>query len=219
MNLVMGTKERRTRKREARRQDILEKTKELFKIKGLSSTTMEDIASRAEISPGTTYLYFKNKEEIYASINLMTLQFIFEETRKVFNNKNLDPGKKILELKNAFYRAFEHDPLILKNIIRFQLEDGPNHLSPELLQQINTLTGEAISMMADIYKDGVYQGMFRNDNSITIADTIWAIFTGLMIYEEAKRTINPKKNFFKSTLDKAFNIFYRGIQNPVPREP
>jgi AcrR family transcriptional regulator len=57
----MGIKERKARERESRRQEILNTAKELFMIKGLSSTTIEDIGNRAKISAGTTHLYFKNK--------------------------------------------------------------------------------------------------------------------------------------------------------------
>lgn len=208
----MGTLERRERERKGRRQQILNAAKELFMEKGLSLTTIEDIATRAELSQGTIYFYFKNKEELYASLNLMTLQFICDETRKIFNSEQLGPEGKILELKNVFYRTFEYDPLILRNIMRLQLEDTLQTLSPELLSQINTLTKKTMTMMAGIYEDGVRQGKFREEIGVAVADMMWAMFIGLVLYEEAKRKINSKKDFLKPTLDKAFDIFSRGIK-------
>ena len=56
----MGTLERRERERERRREEILGAAKELFIAKGLSYTTIEDIAKKAELSQGTIYFYFKN---------------------------------------------------------------------------------------------------------------------------------------------------------------
>jgi hypothetical protein len=44
------------------------------------------------------------------------------------------------------------------------------------------------------------------------ADIIWGTFAGLMMWEGAKRRINPKKDFLKSTLNQAFDIFCRGIK-------
>lgn len=208
----MGTLERRERERKGRRQQILIAAKELFMQKGLSLTTIEDIATRAELSQGTIYFYFKNKEELYASLNLMTLQFIYDETKKLFNNQKLGPVEKILELKNIFYRIFQRDPLILRNILRLQLEDTLLSLSPELLNQINALTKKAMTLMANIYEDGVRKGMFRKENSMAIADSMWSMFIGLVLYEGAKTKLNPKKDFLKSTLDKAFGIFCRGIK-------
>ena len=42
--------------------------KRVFSEKGYSKSTMEDIAREAELSPGTLYLYFKNKDELFFSI-------------------------------------------------------------------------------------------------------------------------------------------------------
>ena len=66
----MGIHERKERERERRRQQIIVAAKRVFIRKGLSKTTMEDIANESELSPGTLYLYFKNKEELYASLSL-----------------------------------------------------------------------------------------------------------------------------------------------------
>ena len=118
----MGVKERRAREKEKRRQEILDTAKQVFMIKGISSTTIEDIANRTELSPATIYLYFKNKEELYAYLNLATLEFVCHEVRKIFHSKRLvGPGEKIAEVKNAFYKTFKYDPLILRNVMRVQL--------------------------------------------------------------------------------------------------
>jgi AcrR family transcriptional regulator len=208
----MGTQERREREKERRREEILNAAKELFITNGLTLTTIEDIAKKVELSQGAIYLYFKNKEELYASLNLMTLQFIYAETRKVFDNEQLGPEEKLLELKNVFYKTFEYDPLILRNIMRLQLEDALLTLSPELLTEINTLTKKTMNMMSEIYLEGVRQGKFRKENGVALADIMWTMFIGIVLYEEAKRRLNPKKDFLKPTFDKAFEIFLRGIK-------
>ena len=66
----MGIQERKQRERERRRQQIIVAAKRVFSERGFSKTTMEDIAREAELSPGTLYLYFKNKDELYASLSL-----------------------------------------------------------------------------------------------------------------------------------------------------
>ncbi len=43
------------------------------------------------------------------------------------------------------------------------------------------------------------------------ADIIWAVFSGLVVWEGAKKQLNPKKDFLKSTLDRAFEVFVKGI--------
>ena len=72
----MGIQERKERERERRRQQIIVAAKRVFSNKGFNKATMEDIATEAELSPGTLYLYFKNKEELYASLSIRILQYL-----------------------------------------------------------------------------------------------------------------------------------------------
>lgn len=208
----MGIKERRAREKTYRKQEILNTAKKVFMEKGISLTRLEDIAERAELSPATIYLYFKNKEELYASLNLDTLNFIYVKLMNISKNKKIGPAEKLIKVKNAFYKTFQNDPLILRNIIRVQLEDGLTTLSPGLLSQINSSTKRTMNAIAEIYEQGVVEGVFRKEKGIGVADMLWGTFTGLMVYEEAKKKIDPRKNYFKATLDRAFNIIFRGLQ-------
>ena len=72
----MGIQERKEREKERRRQQIMVAAKRVFTEKGFSSATMEDIAAKAELSAGTLYLYFKSKDELYASLSLRVLQYL-----------------------------------------------------------------------------------------------------------------------------------------------
>ncbi|RLC22759.1 MAG: TetR/AcrR family transcriptional regulator, partial [Deltaproteobacteria bacterium] len=66
----MGIQERKEREKGRRRQQIMIAAKRVFSLKGFNKATMEDIANEAELSPGTLYLYFKNKDELCASLSL-----------------------------------------------------------------------------------------------------------------------------------------------------
>ncbi len=77
---------RRIREKENRVNTILKAAEELFGRKGYHSTSIEEIADLAEISTGSVYFYFKNKEELL--IKLMQeighdlRKFMGEEFRK-----------------------------------------------------------------------------------------------------------------------------------------
>ena len=60
----MGIAERKEREKEHRRNTILDAAEEVFFSKGINLATMDEVAERAELSKGTLYLYFKNKEEL-----------------------------------------------------------------------------------------------------------------------------------------------------------
>lgn len=47
-------------------------------------------------------------------------------------------------------------------------------------------------------------------------DIVWAMFSGLVLWEESKRLFDPKKDHSRSILDLAMKIFGRGIyRTPV----
>jgi AcrR family transcriptional regulator len=99
----MGIQERKQRERERRRQQIIVAAKRVFSEKGFSKTTMEDIAREAELSPGTLYLYFKNKDELYASLSLRILQYMNIRLGDVKKEKDSNPEQKIASIKEALY--------------------------------------------------------------------------------------------------------------------
>jgi len=59
---------RREREKQLRRQSILSAAEILFAHNGYRKTKIEDIAEKAEVSVGTVYGYFQNKEELLAAV-------------------------------------------------------------------------------------------------------------------------------------------------------
>lgn len=55
---------RRLREKEQRYETLLRAAEHLFVHRGYHETSVENIADRAEVSVGTVYFYFKNKEEL-----------------------------------------------------------------------------------------------------------------------------------------------------------
>ena len=209
----MGIQERKERERERRRQQIIVAAKRVFSIKGFSKTTMEDIAKEAELSPGTLYLYFKNKDELYASLSLRVLQYLSIRLEHVLGEKGLSPQKRIESLKQAMVDVYEFDPMILINMFHLQSSETLKNLSPELLSDIKSLSRKSLGVMASIFEDGIQKGEFIDRHPVALGDTLWALFSGLVLWEESKRIIDDEKNYLKQTLEVAFEIFARGIRS------
>ena len=126
----MGIQERKEREKERRRQQIMVAAKRVFSEKGFNKATMEDIAQEAELSPGTLYLYFKNKEELYASLSLRILQYLLLRIEHVNAMKDGGPDEKLKALMEAMYDVYEFDPLIIINMFHLQSSDTLKNLSP-----------------------------------------------------------------------------------------
>lgn len=208
----MGIQERKEREKERRRQQIMVAAKRVFSEKGFSKATMEDIAQEAELSPGTLYLYFKNKEELYASLSLRILQYLLLRIEHVNAVKGAGPDDKLKQLMEAMYDVYEFDPLIIINMFHLQSSETLRNLSPQLLEEIKELSGKSMGAISQIFKEGVAKGIFINHHPVALADTFWSVFSGVILWLTSKKLIDESKDFLKETLSVAFEIFYKGVK-------
>jgi len=207
----MGIQERKERERERRRQQIMVAAKRVFTNKGFAKATMEDIAKEAELSPGTLYLYFKNKDELYASLSLRILQYLMIRLEHVNAEPFTNATQRLNALKEAMFDVYEFDPLILINMFHMQSSETLKNLSQDLLSQIESLSRSSLKVMANIFEDGIRKNLFVDRHPNAIADILWSLFSGIILWETSKKIINGEKDFLKETFDIAFEIFSRGI--------
>jgi len=193
----MGIRERKEREKERRRQQIIVAAKRVFSEKGFNKATMEDIANEAELSPGTLYLYFKNKEELYASLSLRILQYLLIRLEHVDDKEISDPKEKLNALIEAMYDVYAFDPLIIINMFHLQSSETLKNLSPQLLDEIVDLNRKSAAKIAKIFKEGTKQKVFINKNHVALADIFWSLFSGVILYEASKKSMNEKKGLFE----------------------
>ena len=144
----MGLAERRAREkgiqRSKRRREILNAARTLFRTKGYNGTTMEEIAREAELSPGALYLYFNNKEELWASLSFEVLEYVNETIERVYNEKGQSAEKKLERLTETLYKLYEFDPFSMINLIRLQASEKTENCSAETLSRIDELTAKNV---------------------------------------------------------------------------
>ncbi len=104
----MGTAERRAREREQLRSRILDAASELFIEEGFANVSLRKIADKIEYSPATIYLYFRDKNDLLASL-----------CRETFNGLR----EELLRLEQE-----QTDPVeLLRRGLRFYIEFGLQH--------------------------------------------------------------------------------------------
>jgi AcrR family transcriptional regulator len=204
---------RHERERERRRQQIIAASKRAFAAKGFSKTTIKDIANEAELSPGTLYIYFKNKDELYASLSIRMLKHLIVRLQHVKERKGLRPRQRIDAVKKALCEVYEIDPPMLINLYHLQSSETLENISTELYDQIVDLTRRSLRTLADIFQEGIRDRRFPKKSPMQLALVVWSMFSGLILWEESKRALNDRKDFLRPTLDVAFEIFSRGIHD------
>lgn len=153
--------------KEARREQLLEVAAQLWHENNFASITMLEVASRANLAKGTTYLYFQTKEELLLALLKRELENWFLELGLSLNKKvSLTPKEfaqritkslvqrqalmrliciqsSILEQNIDFERALEFKSFLLENalnaskLIEAKLEFLKRGEGMVLLQRIN----------------------------------------------------------------------------------
>lgn len=208
----MGIKERREREKKQRRQQIVDAAKKVFSANGFNKATMGDIAREAEISPATIYLYFNNKEDLFASLSLEVLQYMLSRLELVDKKTVVNSHEKIMAIKEALFEVYEYNPFVLMNMFHLQSNESLKNLSPNLLSDIKKLAQKSFRLMSKIFEEGIKKGDFIKRQTIALSDIVWALFAGIVLWEESKRLIDSHKDYLRSTLEIGFEIFGRGIK-------
>lgn len=208
----MGIKERKAREREMRRQQIMVAAKRVFTARGYEKSTMEDIAREAELSPGTIYLYFKSKDELYASLCLRVLRFINVKVNHAVDNAAPDYEAQQEALLGAIREVYDYDPMILNNMFHLQSSETLKSLSPELLNEINDLSRRSLQAMAGMFARGIENDRVIDRHPLALADILWALFSGIVLWEESKKMLNADRYDLENTLSTAFELFGLGLR-------
>ena len=206
----MGIKERKEREKERRKQQIMVAAKRVFSEKGFSRATMDDIAKEAELSAGTIYLYFKNKDELCASLTLRILQYLQMRVEHVENERNVKGERQIELLKEALFDVYKFDPLVLRNMFHLHSSEAFQNLSTDLLDEINTLSKNAIETIGKIFENIKKDNDLSDYSPTSIAYIVWALFSGLCLWEESRETFFQDKEL-EDSLNFAFEILKKGL--------
>ena len=155
----MGTTQRREREKQQRRLDIVNTARQLFFSKGFRDTTIDDIARASELARGTIYLYFENKEEIYATVLEEGLEMLAQLLDHA-QDPQADPLTNLLAAHDAFME-FHDRHAEYYNVLTLDKMQVVEAL-PETQQQrlAAKITAMAEKMAANL-QDGMAQGYFR----------------------------------------------------------
>jgi AcrR family transcriptional regulator len=209
----MGIAERKQKEKEARRESILNAAKKVFLERGFAGATIEAIAQEAELSPAAIYLYFMSKDELYASLNLETASSFERAVIRIAALSDLSPERKLDRVWEAMYDIFCCDPLALRALLHTHIEGTIPLLSDPLRASLDESGKNAIDALASIVREGIDRGDFLPGHAMATADALWGLFTGLVVWEGAKRMHDDKKDYLMSTLRAGYETFKRGLRS------
>jgi TetR/AcrR family transcriptional regulator, fatty acid metabolism regulator protein len=164
-----------------RRKDILIAAQEIFSQKGLSDSSISEIAKKAGVVDSIIYHYFKNKEDLLFYALADKLESV-EKELTLHLEGILDPVSKLGKM--IWYHLYINDlspfqTRILKDLL-FECRSNKNFYSHEGYQALRRY----IKVMSDILQQGVNENVFRSDINVVLVRNL--IF-GLLDEESLNR--------------------------------
>lgn len=104
----MTTAARRLREKQELRALILKAAMKLFLEQGVERTTIRNIADEIEYSPGTVYVYFKDKDEILSGLHTMGFQALKSQFMPLMQVG--DPMERLKALGKVYIEYSNENP-------------------------------------------------------------------------------------------------------------
>jgi AcrR family transcriptional regulator len=212
----MGIQERKKREKEKRRQQILSAAKSLFAKRGFHQTTMEEIANEAELSPGTLYLYFKSKDELFAELSLNIIRYLIMRLENLLAEEDAAAEQRLAAVKDILQDVCTFDSFILVNTLRLQSDDTLKKLSPRLFSDLQKQVRKVSGCLSEIFTTGIHNGAFIDKHPELFTGILWAVFSGSVLLNEIQGSFTSRPNNLNLILENAFEIFSRGIRKAPP---
>jgi AcrR family transcriptional regulator len=150
-------RKKRVRK-DTRPQEIVAAAFEEFAANGYAATRLEDVATRAKVSKGLPYLYFKTKEELFKAVIRSVITPLFDAMRERMLATDLSCEAF---LKGPFL-AFVQELVVSRRVLIARLLIAEGHKHPELTKfYYDHVIAKGRETLQAFIDRGVARGEFR----------------------------------------------------------
>lgn len=173
---------RRTKEEaQATREGILDAAEDCFREKGLSGTSLEAIAARADVTRGAVYWHFKNKAEVLeAMINRVSLPF-FHGLDRVSRPDGTTPLLDLREMMRQAFADLVHTPRVRATLEVLELRCEIPASDDTLATLRKTGMHQSLSRIKAAFRRAEALGQLRDDMSAdSCARTLHFIIGGAL---------------------------------------
>ncbi len=151
------------RRKEDRPQEITEAAFEVFAEKGYAATTIAEVAQRAGVSKGLTYLYFRTKEELFKAVIKSVVIRRVDALVDAVETTELSSEDFIRGPLLDFMKQVPGSPIAI--VIRLLISEGQRH--PDLVDFYwENVVSKGLTAISRFVGRGVERGEFR-DTAVT----------------------------------------------------
>jgi AcrR family transcriptional regulator len=174
-----------------------------FSKNGYDRTRMDDIAEAANVSKGTLYLYFKNKEELFYAISERNIRELKEQLSTL-----LTKSEDLISSAENFYENFRSNTSgtnVEKVFFEIIAESSRNVKLRRMLYEQRIKMLDVVTTYLDLQQE---KGLIRkNYNTKTIASGLISLYNGLSL----SKILGINETLNKQTWINTVRAIFNGI--------
>jgi AcrR family transcriptional regulator len=181
----MGISERKEREKQEMRGLILKTAMSLFLVEGFQNVSIRRIAEKIEYSPGTIYLYFKDKDEILHALHDTAFEELFKRQQTV--SSITDPLERLRKQGRIYVQFAREHP---KHYDLMFIMRGPvrNLKGPEEWD----MGRRAYEFLRTNVQECIDAGYFNGFSADIVAFAMWASVHGVASLFVRERCMCPE---------------------------
>lgn len=184
------------------RERLCDAAARLFDAKGREGFTMRELASEIGVSAMTPYRYFKDKDDILATVRARAFTRFAEALESAFRDAATAPEKSMAVYKAYIAFAFG-EPAAYR--LMFDLSQPGEAAYPELVAANNRARATMTAYVQELVREGVLNG-----DPQLIGHVFWAALHGCVVLELAGK-LGPDYDFDRIS-GEAFRVLFEGYQ-------
>ncbi len=196
----MSIASRKQKDKEDKRALILDAAREIFLEKGYSQTSLRNIADHIDYSPGTIYLYFKDKDEIFAALHEEGFRQMLVSMQPL--NFVSDPFERLKALGRVYLEFAKNnsDYYDLMFVIRSPLKNVTEH-------EKWVVGHQTMEYLKSVIRDCQQVGYFKDKDVDYISFIIWSGVHGMASLYCHDRCLAYEDITGDELLEKGFTYF------------
>ncbi|WP_343658670.1 TetR/AcrR family transcriptional regulator [Chryseobacterium sp.] len=163
-------------KGEETRQFIIEKAAPIFNTKGIAATSMSDIMEATQLSKGSMYVHFENKEVLACAAVEHNMKMLNDKLQKHLSR--FKTAKEQLFAYIDFFSDPNHPPVVGGcPLLNFGTE--ADDTNPIVKERVNRGIRQGEELLSGIIEKGIVNKEFRADwNASDFATVLFAMLEG-----------------------------------------
>lgn len=201
--------ERRERHRAANRADILDAAEEVFGEHGPRAGSLRQIAQRSGFSTAGIYLFFENKEDLFAQVLTRRGLELVDLLRGATTGDGpaMDRLHRVVDVTVEFFEARPH----FRRLIR-HATGGPAIIGPTLATYGTDPAGlfqQAMDLLADVVLAGQRAGEIRAGNAAALAHLF-----SVLVNEHVLLAVDERAGIAPLTRDQFHDLVDAALRGP-----